>query len=65
MEFQTANNRRVIECPKCASFTMTEPDGSWACRGCAGSMIAYVAQVIKRKGFRPKRVTRRVMLYGQ
>ena len=62
MVFETANGRQVIECPACHAFTMTEADGAWACRGCAGSVIAYVTQIIRRRGFRPKRVTHRVMV---
>lgn len=65
IEFTTADGRRIIECPACGSFTMTEPDGTWACRGCAKSVIAHVEQVVLRRGFRPKRVRRAAMVVAE
>lgn len=54
--------RAVYECPTCGSFTMADPDGSWACRGCAGSVMVHVEQMVTRPGFRPVKVRRSLMV---
>ena len=59
--FTTANGRFVIECPECHGFTMTEPDGAWACRSCAKTVLGHVDAVVRRKGFRPS-VERRLAI---
>ncbi len=55
MLFATADGHFILQCPRCGSFTMSERDGSWACRGCAGSVLVHVDRIVHRQGFRPQR----------
>ncbi len=69
LQFTVADGHFVLQCPACQTFTMSQADGSWACRGCSGTVLAHEVTILNRHGRSPvvvrtgrQRIVRRELL---